>query len=133
LATFTWVGGTSSDWTDATNWSPVGVPNDGTATAIVNSPANDANIINGGVITVGSLSVGGTGISAGQVIVGGSPEIGLGGGGSLTASQSIVLTSTDENGVLIGGSNGVVTTPSMTVAAGVAIGGGGTYDVTKSC
>jgi hypothetical protein len=131
LATFTWVGGTSSDWTDATNWSPLGVPNDGTAAAIVNSPANDANIINGGAITVGSLSVGGTGISAGQVIVGGSPEIGLGGGGSLTALQSIVLTSTDENGALIGGSNGVVTTPSMTVAAGVAIGGGGTYDVTN--
>ena len=59
-----------------------------------------------GAITVGSLSVGGTGISAGQVIVGGSPEIGLGGGGSLTALQSIVLTSTDENGALIGGSNG---------------------------
>lgn len=131
MATFTWVGGTSSDWTDATNWSPQGIPNDGTAVAIVNNPANDANIINGGAITVGSLSVGGTGISAGQVIVGGSPEIGLGGGGSLIASQSIVLTSTDENGALIGGPNGVVTTPSMTVAPGVAIGGGGTYDVTN--
>jgi hypothetical protein len=132
LATFTWVGGTSSDWFDATNWSPQGtIPNDSSADVTVNSDTNDANIINGGAITVGSLSVGGTGISAGQVIVGGSPEIGLGGGGSLTA-QSIVLTSTDQNGALVGGPNGVVKTANMTVASGVAIGGGGTYDVTTN-
>src|SRR4051812_35030080 len=100
LATFTWVGGTDNNWTVATNWSPQSVPNDGTAAVIINSDTNDADI-NGAAITVGSVSVGGTGDSAGQIVVGGSPEIGLpGGGGSLTA-QSIVLTSTDINGALV--------------------------------
>jgi hypothetical protein len=130
LATFTWVGGTSNEWTTATNWSPQSIPNDPTAVVTVDNPANDADIFNGTAITVGSLSVGGTGISAGQVIVGGSPEIGLGGGGSLTASQSIVVTSTDQNGALVGGPGGVVTSPNITIASGVAIGGGGTYNIT---
>jgi hypothetical protein len=129
LATFTWVGGTSNDWTTATNWSPQSVPNDPTAVVTVDNPANDADVFNGKAITVGSLNVGGTGISAGQVIVGGSPEIGLGGGGSLTASQSIVVTSPDQNGALVGGPGGVVTSSSMTIASGVAIGGGGTYNI----
>jgi RTX calcium-binding nonapeptide repeat (4 copies) len=140
--TFTWIGGIGNTdflWTTASNWLVSGgvqaaPPNSPTAVVIVDSEPVDTDIINGASITVGSLSIGGIGPSAGQLLVAGSKtvvgDIFTGGGGTLESVGPIVVTSTDVNGGLVGGPGGIVKAPSMTVGVGAAIGGGGTYDVT---
>ena len=140
--TFTWIGGIGNTdflWTTASNWLVSGgvqaaPPNSPTAVVIVDSEPVDTDIINGASITVGSLSIGGIGPSAGQLLVAGSKtvvgDIFTGGGGTLESVGPIVVTSTDVNGGLVGGPGGIVKAPSMTVGVGAAIGGGGTYNVT---
>src|SRR3984957_7773173 len=140
--TFTWIGGIGNTdflWTTASNWLVSGgvqaaPPNSPTAIVIVDSEPVDTDIINGASITVGSLSIGGIGPSAGQLLVAGSKtvvgDIFTGGGGTLESVGPIVVTSTDVNGGLVGGPGGIVKAPSMTIGVGAAIGGGGTYDVT---
>ena len=133
--TSTWVGGLDHDWNTATNWTN-GVPNSATAEAIVNfdDGANDAVISGGASITVASLSIGDpnppvAGLDGGHVIVGGSPDIGGGGGGTLTSIGTISVPSTNPGGGLVGGLATTITAPVMTVGAGATIGGGGMFNV----
>ncbi len=135
MATFTWTGAGNTDWTEPTNWQVGGVatdiaPNDPTADAVatINGPDSfEFPIISGGAaITLNSLTAAGTA----HVIVGGG-QLGGTGTGSLNALGSISVTSTDPGGGLVGASGSTITTPSLTVGAGAAVGGGGTYIVTS--
>jgi len=144
---YTWVGAAglaANNWTVPANWSVNGAPatlfpNSATDAAIVNTAdGNNYQIIsNGQSITVASLSVGGTtvgSVQGGHVIVGGSSGpngVGGGGGGTLTSVGPIVLTSTNSGGAIVGGLNGTVNAPSMTIDGGpdVLVGGGGTFNI----
>ncbi len=127
--TFTWVGGTSKDWTVPDNWLVDGtvtaVAPNGPADSVVDAVSNDAIISNGTSIIVADLSIGGIG----HVIVGGGPEIGGGGGGTLTSLGLIDVTSTNSGGGLVGGPSSVITAPTLTVGPGAIIGGGGTFNI----
>jgi len=143
MATFTWAGGTSTDWTAPANWLTAGAP----ATVAPNSAAaaaadnidgggsRDAIISGGTSITVASLDIGnptGTvvpGVVGGHVIVGGGPAIGGGGGGTLVSVGPITVTSTNSGGGLIGGPTATIRTPTLTLGSGAIIGGGGTFNV----
>jgi hypothetical protein len=147
--TFTWVGETipnlANNWLTPADWTVTGVtsvagfPNLATDAAVVNldDGGKDAIISNGTVITVGSLSIGGGAIpptfpaQGGHVLVGGSTTIGGGGGGTLTSAGDITITSTNTGGALVGGKNGVINAPTMTITGGpsVLVGGGGTYNI----
>jgi hypothetical protein len=142
--TFNFIGSTDPAtgvlWTIAANWQEVGVAATappGPADAAVVNTATSADILNGASVTVGSLSIGGTG-PGGTVIVGGSqkilPAIDFPGvfqseGGTLTVTGAITVTSTIDSGALVGGRGGLIKAPTLTVAPNVAIGGGGTFDV----
>ena len=135
MATFTWTGAGNTDWTEPTNWQVGGAataiaPNDPTADAVatINGPDGfEFPIISGGAaITLNSLTAAGTA----HVIVGGG-QLGGTGTGSLNALGSISVTSTDAGGGLVGALGSTITTPSLTVGAGAAVGGGGTYIVTS--
>ena len=146
-STFTWVGGADSNgannWTTPANWSVGGVratrvPDAAADIAVisVDDGAKDAIISAGQSITVASLTIGDTagGAQGGHVVVGGSSgprAVGGGGGGTLTSVGAITITSPNSGGAIVGGKNGVVTAPSMTVngGPGVLIGGGGTFDI----
>jgi hypothetical protein len=132
-STFTWTGATNTDWNTPFNWNigavPADVaPNAPTAT-VIDSPATpQTTIISGGASdTVGTLTVGG----AAHLIVGGGPEIGGGGGGSLTVVNGITATSNDPGGAIVGGPNSTITSPTLTLAAGGIIGGGGDFEITN--
>jgi hypothetical protein len=147
--TFTWVGGQdvngANNWVTPTNWTAGGVaatafPNDSSATAIVNTDngSADAIISNGQTISLASLSIGNpttpaTGVVGGHVLVGGSAAIGGGGGGTLTVAGAITITSTNTGGAIVGGKNGVINAPTMTINGGpdVLVGGGGIFNVTN--
>src|SRR4051794_13546721 len=131
---YTWVGGADAggtNWTTPANWIVNGVPatlfpNSATDIAIVNTDdgSKDAIISNGQSIAVGGLSIGGTTIGlvqGGHVLVGGSSGpngIGGGGGGTLNSTDAITITSTNTGGGIVGGKNGVVNAPSMTIDGG---------------
>jgi hypothetical protein len=141
-STFDFIGATNVFWTTGANWE-VGTVVQPTApgatdAAIVNTP-NDADILNGAAVTVGSLSITGAADSGGTVIVGGSQEILPAAtfpgvfktpGGSLTVNGALSVTSTVASGGLVGGIGGVIQAQSLIVGAGAAIGGGGTFNIT---
>ncbi len=134
--TFTWTGTLSTNWNQAGNWTNGGtvsttVPNSSTAIAI--DPGNEGTTSAGSPVisdasdTVASLTVEG----AGHDIVGGNANIGdtPGTGGTLDATGSIDITSTNGGGGLVGGPDAVITTPDLTLAAGGIAGGGGVFSV----
>jgi hypothetical protein len=130
--TFTWVGGTSKDWTVPDNWlvgtvAATVAPNGPTDSVIDNLGVGgqDAIISGGTSIAVADLTIGGNG----HVIIGGSPDIGGGGGGTLTSVGLIDVTSTNSGGGLVGGLSSVIVAPTLDVGVGAIIGGGGTFDI----
>jgi hypothetical protein len=159
-STFTWVGGQDingpNNWITPFNWTtspgnpatraPTN-PLDAVIVSIDVNGSQDAIISGGQAITVASLTIGDPvgGVTAtskgGHVLVGGSSGvngIGGGGGGSLNVTGPFLITSTNSGGAIVGGNNGVVTAPSLTVGGGangltvnpdVLIGGGGTFDI----
>ena len=141
-STFNFIGATNVFWTTGANWEVGTVVQPAapgaTDAAIVNTP-NDAEILNGAAVTVGSLSITGAADSGGTVIVGGSQEILPAAtfpgvfktpGGSLTVNGALSVTSTVASGGLVGGIGGVIQAQSLIVGAGAAIGGGGTFNIT---
>lgn len=147
---YTWVGGAdingNNNWTTPANWTVGGVP----ATKFPNSPTDiavvtvdngskDAIISNGASITVAALAIGGGAnppsadplLQGGHVLVGGSTKIGGDGKGTLTSLGDITISSTNTGGAIVGGKNGVINAPSMTITGGldVLVGGGGTFNI----
>jgi hypothetical protein len=125
--TFTWTGTTSSDWNTATNWSPAGIPNSPTATAVVNSGGgfNETILSGGSSAAVSSLNIS----DNAHVVVGGSKAIGGGGGGTLISSGTINATSTNTGGALVGGLNTTVSAPTVVLGPGATLGGGGVFEI----
>jgi len=139
MANFIWVGAVTNDFTDFRNWladgAPATVAPDATSTVSVNSHDPGAFVstfISGTSVTVASLAVGGIAAASGGVLVGGggnvNPEA-TGPGGSLVSLGPIDITATADSGGLVGGVNGTITAPTLTVGAGATIGGGGTFTI----
>lgn len=122
--TFTQSAG-GADWNTAGNWTQgttvaAGVPNGATDVAII---TDHEPFIDSTTDTVAQLEVSGNG----HLIVGGSTLVGTpGNGGTLAVVGTIVATSTNTGGALVGGVNGVFTAAEMFFGTGALIGGGGT-------
>jgi hypothetical protein len=126
--TYTWTGAQGNDWNLATNWT-VGAavsttaPNATTATAIDDLGTVPA-ILSNATAFVQDLNVGGVG----HVIIGGGPAIGGAGTGTLVAT-TIEVTSTNDGGGLVGGTNSTIDAQTLTLGAGAIIGGGGVFNI----
>ncbi|HXA20766.1 MAG TPA: hypothetical protein VNW90_00605 [Acetobacteraceae bacterium] len=138
MATLTWIGTTSVLWATASNWLGGVVP--AATDAVIDNSVNNADILNGTTVTVASLTIGGTGTTGATVIVGGSHEIlpdtsfpapvFKTPGGTLNVTGALTVNSTINSGGLVGGIGGVINAGALIVGPNVAIGGGGTFDVT---
>ena len=125
--TFTFTNAAGADWNTVGNWNQgttvaATVPNGPTDVALIT--ANEPFIYDA-TDTVAQVVVSGDG----HLIVGGSPAIGTPGtaGGTLTVSGTIIATSTNTGGALVGGLGGVFTADEMDFGPGALIGGGGTF------
>ncbi len=115
-----WLGGTSTDWTDATNWSAGTVP---TATDVANIGANVPftnfpNLLAGaGTINVGSIIIGTNGGQAGGVVVNA--------GSTLNISGTITYQSDSNSGLAYTASlsgAGTITAAGINVTANTTLG-----------
>jgi hypothetical protein len=105
MTSFTWVGGSSSNWADPANWTPTGFPSATGDTATIDAAGTyTVSIASGETDTIDSLTLNAAGAT---LSVGGT----LAFGGANTASL--------EAGTLVIGSGGAITgAPDMTIAAG---------------
>ena len=120
--TFNWTGKADIDWTNPANWDTNTVPDSKTAVVNVNI-GPDTLISNGASITVGTLTISGTGANPAHLVVGGAPGF-LGDGFGTLVAETIIASSNDAGGVIVGGLNGTIEATVMTIPAADAIAAG---------